>query len=214
MTVYGISDLRHHLFREWLMLCLTHWDRVTHICVGKLTIIGSDNGLSPGRRQAIIWTNDGILLIGPLETNFSEILSEIQSFSFKKMHLKMLSGKWRPCCLGLNVLTPSHYLNQCWLVELTLRNRFQWIFKENTRFFNQENVFRNVIWQMAAIMSMPDSLCWSKWYPPTLTTNQFDRLMQERRNSSALAMELRLSCTNPLNLCAGIIGNIQQIYWE
>ena len=33
---------------------LTHWGRVTHICVGNLTIIGSDNGLSPGRRQAII----------------------------------------------------------------------------------------------------------------------------------------------------------------
>ena len=31
---------------------LTHWGRVTHICVGKQTIIGSDNGLSPGRRQA------------------------------------------------------------------------------------------------------------------------------------------------------------------
>ena len=41
------------------------WGRVTHICVGKLTIIVSDNGLSPGRRQAIIWTNAGILLIGP-----------------------------------------------------------------------------------------------------------------------------------------------------
>ena len=55
----------------------THWGRVTHICVNKLTIIGSDNGLSPGRRQAIIWTNAGILLIGPLGTNFSEILIEI-----------------------------------------------------------------------------------------------------------------------------------------
>ena len=42
---------------------------MTHICVSKLTFIGSDNGLSPDRRQAIIWTNDGILLIGPLETN-------------------------------------------------------------------------------------------------------------------------------------------------
>ena len=29
---------------------LTHWGRVTHICIGKLTIIGSDNGLLPGRR--------------------------------------------------------------------------------------------------------------------------------------------------------------------
>ena len=50
---------------------LTHWGRVTHICVSKLTIIGSDNGLSPGRRQAIIWTNAGIMLIGSLGTNLS-----------------------------------------------------------------------------------------------------------------------------------------------
>ena len=83
---------------------LTHWGRVTHICVGKLTIIGSDNVLSPGRRQAIIWTNAGILLIEPLGTNFSEILIGIQIFSFKKMRLKMSSAKWRPFCLGLNVL--------------------------------------------------------------------------------------------------------------
>ena len=84
---------------------LTHWDRVTHICVSKLTIIGSDNGLSPGRRQAFIWTNAGIMLIGPLGTNFSEILIEIYTFSFKKMHLKLSSGKWRPSCLRLNVLS-------------------------------------------------------------------------------------------------------------
>ena len=77
---------------------------MTHICVSKLTILGFDNGLSPGRRQAIIWTNAGILLIGPLRTNFSEMLIGIHTFSFKKMHLKMSSGKWRPFCLGLNVL--------------------------------------------------------------------------------------------------------------
>ena len=73
-------------------LLLTHWGRVTHKCVSKLTITGLDNGLSPGRRQAIIWTNVGILLIWPLGTNFSEILIEIYTFSFKKIHLKMLSG--------------------------------------------------------------------------------------------------------------------------
>ena len=61
----------------------------THICVSKITIIGSDNGLSPGRRQAIIWTNPGILLIGPCGTKFHEILIESQTFSFKKMHFKM-----------------------------------------------------------------------------------------------------------------------------
>ena len=42
-----------------------HRGRVTHICVANLTIIGSDNGFSPGRREAIIWTNAWILLIGP-----------------------------------------------------------------------------------------------------------------------------------------------------
>ena len=83
---------------------LIHWGRVTHIYVGNLTIIGPDNGLSLGRRQAIIWTNAGILLIGPWGTNFSEILIGIQAFSFKKMHLKMSSAKWCPFCLGLNVL--------------------------------------------------------------------------------------------------------------
>ena len=84
---------------------LTHWGRVTHLCVGNITIIGSDNGLSPGRRQAIFSTNDGILLIGPLETNFNEISIEMQTFSFKKMCLKVSSAKRRPFCLSLNVLT-------------------------------------------------------------------------------------------------------------
>ena len=91
-----------HFFRD---TGLTHWGRATHIWVGKLTIIGSDNGLSPERRQAIIWTNAGKLLIGPLGTNFSEILIEIQPFALKKIHLKRSSAK---CCsfrLGLNVLT-------------------------------------------------------------------------------------------------------------
>ena len=68
------------------------------------TIIGSDNGLSPGWHQAIIWTNAGILFIEPLGTNFSEILIEIHTFSFKKMHLQVSSRKWRPFCLNRNVL--------------------------------------------------------------------------------------------------------------
>ena len=87
-----------------VFMVLTHWGRVTHICVGELTIIGSDNGLSPSRRQAIIWTNAVIVLIRPRGTNFSEILIETDVFSFKKMHLKISYAKWRPSCLGLNVL--------------------------------------------------------------------------------------------------------------
>ena len=87
---------------------LTHSGRVTHICVNDLTSIGSDNGLSPDRRQAIIRTNAGILLIRPLGTNFSEFLVEVLIFSFKKMRLKVSSAKRRSFCLGLNDLT--HWL--------------------------------------------------------------------------------------------------------
>ena len=81
-----------------------HLGDLTHIRIGKLIIIGPGNGLSPGRHQAIILTNAGILLIGPLGRNFSEISIEIYTFSFKKMHLKMSIARWRPFCLGLTVL--------------------------------------------------------------------------------------------------------------
>ena len=92
-----------YLFKRYNRL--THWGRVTHICISKLTIIVSDNGLSPDWLQAIIWNNDGKLLIGPLGTNFSEIFIQIYTFSFKKIDFKMSSEKCRPFCLGLNVLT-------------------------------------------------------------------------------------------------------------
>ena len=133
---------------------LTHWGRVTHISVAKPTIIGSDNGLSPRRRQAIIWTNDGILLIGPSGTNFTEILIAIQTFSWNKIHLKMSSVKsasissWPQCFTHLHLVpskciialshhwfkkqlgtcsVPSHYLNQwCLLIYRTPRNS-EWV---------------------------------------------------------------------------------------
>ena len=83
---------------------LTHWGRVTHICVGKLTIIGSDNSLSPGRRQAIIWSNAGILLIGPLGTNLSEILIEIPTILIQENAFESVVCEMASICLGLNVL--------------------------------------------------------------------------------------------------------------
>ena len=87
-----------------MMADLSHWCRVTQMCVRKRIIIGSDNGLSPGRRKALIWTNAGILLIGSLKTKLSEILIKINQFSFKKMS----SGKFRPYYLGLNVLIDAY----------------------------------------------------------------------------------------------------------
>ena len=153
---------------EWNRDCsmhmyLTYWGRVTHKWVGKLTITRSDNGLSPGRRQAIIWTNAEILLTGLLGTKISEILIEIDTCSLKKMRLKVLSGKWRPFCLGLNVLTqccdaiwcsgswsillelmtschltPKPNPNQCWHYDLSKTLRYSHI-------LIQGNTLKNVI---------------------------------------------------------------------
>ena len=68
---------------------LTYWGRVTLICVSKLTIIGSDNGLSHGRHKAIIWTNAWILLIGTsLGTDFSVM-------SIKYSHSGICTWKYR-----------------------------------------------------------------------------------------------------------------------
>ena len=155
---------------KWQPLCLflqmiIRGGRVTHICISKLTSIGSDNGLSPGWRQDIFWTKAGILLI------------------------------W------------------------TNLNKLRWNLNCNAYIFIQENAFENVVWKMAAILSLPSSVnadhChltvswqYSGWRVETgLTANlvqqlgiaklYFSGLVQERRNSSALAMELHLSCTNP-----------------
>ena len=115
---------------------LTHWDPLTHIGVNKLIITSSSNGLSHGRRQAIIWANDTrLLLIVPLATNISEILMEIYTISFKKIHLKMSFPKWRRFCFGPIVstwcdsvspngvlacymMTPGLYLAYFWLFSL------------------------------------------------------------------------------------------------
>ena len=76
--VQKLKDIVHYTTLDKRpIILLTDWGRATHICVSKLTIIGSDNVLSPDRCQAIIWTNAWLLLIGPLGTNFSEILIEI-----------------------------------------------------------------------------------------------------------------------------------------
>ena len=109
--------MTHHHGVKWIKIVthLTHWGRVTNIYVGKLTIVGWDNGLSRGQRQAIISTNAGILLIKALRTNFGEILIEIQTFSLKEIRLKMSSAKCCPFRLGLNKLLAvfnwiSHYV--------------------------------------------------------------------------------------------------------
>ena len=88
-----------------------------HIYVGKLTTINLDNGLSPGWRQAIVWTNTRILLIGPLGTNCSEIVIKIEKIfidenKFENVIGEMLSISFRPQCVKLfalfNVVCTNH----------------------------------------------------------------------------------------------------------
>ena len=119
LCTWDRNSVHNHWTHLHIATSLTQWGCVTHICISNLTIIGSDNGLSPGWRQAIIWTNAGIVSIGPLGTNFSEISIEIYTFSFRKMYMLMSSGKWRPFCLDFNSLRPTdanmrRYSNQHW----------------------------------------------------------------------------------------------------
>ena len=77
-------------------------------CISELTIIGSDKGLSPGQHQDIICNNAEILLIQTLGTNFSEILSEIQTFFIQENPFEnIVFEKWQPFCHSLNVLKES-----------------------------------------------------------------------------------------------------------
>ena len=102
---------------------LTHWGRATYICVSKLTIIASDNGLSPDRCQAIIWYNAGILSIGLLGTNFGEILIDILTFSaLESVVCEMWAILSRPQCVNYHSISkiPTlsigtlHWYNLSW----------------------------------------------------------------------------------------------------
>ena len=107
-STMGNYFLESDHFSRWQWHCtalLIHWGLVTHICVSKIAIIGSENGLSPDRRQAIIWTNAEMLLIGTfvhkLQCNCNRnqyILSQDNAFEY-------LSANWRPFFLGLNLFT-------------------------------------------------------------------------------------------------------------
>ena len=101
------QEVTCHYQHQWLPSSLTNvsasLNELTHLPLCRIyasvnwVSISSDNGLSPDRRQAIIWTNAGILLIRIKNTNFS----------FMKMCFTMLSGKWRPFCPGEDGLRPK-----------------------------------------------------------------------------------------------------------
>ena len=105
------------LISQWIRKCfcviLTQWGRWVSIHTSiPSVIIGSDNGMSPARCQAIIWTNAALLSIRPWGIKVSEFVIESETFSFKNMRLKISSAKLRTSCLGLNVLINKKYLDQ------------------------------------------------------------------------------------------------------
>ena len=85
-------------------LASTHWGQETQISISEWVIIGSGNGLSPVRCQAITWTNDDIISIVPSKTYFSEISIKIYKFSIKKIHSNMLSANCWPFFSSLHLL--------------------------------------------------------------------------------------------------------------
>ena len=116
------------------------------ICVGNLTIIVSDNGLSPGWRRAINWTNNGILLIGCLGTNFSDILIQLLGFSLKKMRLKASTAKWRLFCFGINVLKGRDY-------HLPFLHQ-HWFYSNGFRGANKQSLTFRSPWDVAVILKV------------------------------------------------------------
>ena len=120
----------HQSIQNCIMFLPLEQYQEVYVCVGDFTIIGWINGLSPGRRQAIIWTNAGILLIGPIGTNFDEIFFEIQVFlqenEFENVLCDMVAILSRPSCVKLVLqeyfsfstrrfnYKHYHYWNTCW----------------------------------------------------------------------------------------------------
>ena len=139
---------------------------MTHIYVGKPTIIGSDNGFSPERHQDIIWTNDVILLIGPLGTKCSEILIEIQTIfidenTFENVACEMLFISSRPQCV--NILYTKLY------VVPVMYRPFGCVLYAYNR---SDNQMSNIIVTMIFISRL-QYRC--KWHPIALSANCCDK---------------------------------------
>ena len=157
----------------------SHWGRMTHMCASKMNITGSDNDLSPDQRQSIVWTNAGILSFEPLGIKLFEIFIEMHTFSFKKMHLKMSSGKWRPFCLHCVdfelacKITHAYFVGIMFLFDILFDILLNW--KET----KQYNHLRFVLWALNSCLCIhhdctclnPDIICrhqhtlWHRQYP-------------------------------------------------
>ena len=146
---------------------LTHWGRVTHICVSKLTIIGSDNHTvwTPFHfmyENSTLCTNwfvhqantAGAFIVHQANAAGAFIVHQGNVVEHLGSYIKRngVHPQWIMACRP----APSHYLNQCWnIVNSNLRNKVKWNPKQNSCIFIQESTFENVVCEMASILSRP-----------------------------------------------------------
>ena len=138
MLLYiGLSHVRlvtRSCGQDWCGLT----NRVTHICVSKINIIGSDNGLAPGGCQAVIWNNAGVSLNEPLRANFSEIFiifinfHSIKCIAFENVVCQTSAILSRPQCVN-SLCSMNHEIwtgvccALCVLVRLSFLEKKLWI---------------------------------------------------------------------------------------
>ena len=83
----------HDLAAGWVM----------HICISKLNIIGSSHYLNQCSNIDLT-----------LRNTFWWNVNRNSCIFLKKMHFKILSGKWHPSCLGINEL--RHIIHNCYII--------------------------------------------------------------------------------------------------
>ena len=89
----GVKTWQWKPDRSFTPARVTYQSLVTHICVKNKPIIGWDNGMSPVCYQAIVWTNAGWLIVGPME--FAELCKQYFVYIFRiEKYIKEPAGKY------------------------------------------------------------------------------------------------------------------------
>ena len=125
----------------------SHWSRVTHICVSKLTIVGSDNGLLLGRGHATIWSNAWMLLIGPFEQISVKSLSQC-------IHSRSRNCIWK-FRLGNGGKIVSASMWYTWAALFGRNRYFQWsyVLKWNTLYLTYDGLLHFSHFQQISMLS-------------------------------------------------------------
>ena len=136
---------------------------------------------------AITWANADILSITQLRMYFCKILIQIQNvFIFQENASENIVCKTAAILSRLQCEKYNKHRQRCCQVG---ERRFGEIWKLNMNFLEKSCFFR-------IFLGIPED--WTGRQQKITCSGHVDGLVQERRNSSALAMELRLSCTNSL----------------